>query len=118
MIGKISLSTIPTIQDICPEDDLALIIGNALETHGVESGDILCIAHKIVSKAEGAILKLEEIKPSAEALDYAEKLNKNPKKVEIVLRQSKRVVRAFKRPQQNEGITERSWGENSRCSSA
>ena len=103
MIGNISLSTIPTIQDICPEDDLALIIGNALETHGVENGDILCIAHKIVSKAEGAILKLEEIKPSAEALDYAEKLNKNPKKVEIVLRQSKRVVRAFKRPQQNEG---------------
>ena len=103
MIGNVSLSTIPTIPNICPKDDLALIIGNALEAHGVENGDILCIAHKIVSKAEGAILKLEEVKPSTEALDYAEKLNKNPKKVEIVLRQSKRVVRAFKRPQQNEG---------------
>jgi coenzyme F420-0:L-glutamate ligase/coenzyme F420-1:gamma-L-glutamate ligase len=103
MIGNVSLSTIPTIPDICPKDDLALIIGNALEAHGVENGDILCIAHKIVSKAEGAILKLEEVKPSKEALDYGEKLNKNPKKVEIVLRQSKRVVRAFKRPQQNEG---------------
>jgi len=104
MIGNVSLSTIPTIPDICPKDDLALIIGNALEPHGVENGDILCIAHKIVSKAEGAVLKLEEVKPSNEALEYAEKLNKNPKKVEIVLRQSKRVVRAFKRPQQNEGI--------------
>ena len=103
MIENVSLSTIPTIPDIYPEDDLALIIGNALESHGVENGDILCIAHKIVSKAEGAVLKLEEIKPSTEALNYAEKLNKNPKKVEIVLRQSKRVVRAFKRPQQNEG---------------
>ena len=103
MIRNVSLSTIPTMPDICPKDDLALIIGNALEAHGVENGDILCIAHKIVSKAEGAILKLEEVKPSKEALDYGEKLNKNPKKVEIVLRQSKRVVRAFKRPQQNEG---------------
>ena len=103
MIVNVSLSTIPTIPDICPEDDLALIIGDALETHGLENGDILCIAHKIVSKAEGAIFKLEEIEPSTEALDYAERLNKNPKKVEIVLRQSKRVVRAFKRPKQNEG---------------
>ena len=103
MIGNVSLSTIPAIPDICPTDDLALIIGNALEAHGVENGDILCIAHKIVSKAEGAILKLEEVEPSTEALDYAKKLNKNPKKVEIVLRQSKRVVRAFKRPKQNEG---------------
>ena len=103
MIENVSLSTIPTIPDICPEDDLALIIGDALETRGLENGDILCIAHKIVSKAEGAIFKLEEIEPSTEALDYAERLNKNPKKVEIVLRQSKRVVRAFKRPKQNEG---------------
>ena len=103
MIGNVSLSTIPAIPDICPKDDLALIIGNALEAHGVENGDILCIAHKIASKAEGAILKLEEVKPSTEALGYAEKLNKNPRKVEIVLRQSKRVVRAFKRPKQNEG---------------
>ena len=103
MIGNVSVSTIPAIPDICPKDDLALIIGNALEAHGVENGDILCIAHKIVSKAEGAFLKLEEVKPSTEALGYAEKLNKNPRKVEIVLRQSKRVVRAFKRPQQNEG---------------
>jgi coenzyme F420-0:L-glutamate ligase/coenzyme F420-1:gamma-L-glutamate ligase len=103
MIENVSLSTIPTIPDIRPKDDLALIIGNALESHGVESGDILCIAHKIISKAEGAIFNLEEIEPSTEALEYAEKLNKNPKKVEIVLRQSKRVVRAFKRPQQNEG---------------
>ena len=103
MIENVSLSTIPTIPDICPEDDLALIIGDALETHGLENGDILCIAHKIASKAEGAIFKLEEIEPSTEALDYAERLNKNPKKVEIVLRQSKRVVRAFKRPMQNEG---------------
>ena len=78
---NVSLSTIPTIPDIRPKDDLALIIGNALESHGVESGDILCIAHKIISKAEGAIFNLEEIEPSTEALEYAEKLNKNPKKV-------------------------------------
>ena len=44
MIGNVSLSTIPTIPDICPEDDLALIIGNALEAHGVENGDILCLS--------------------------------------------------------------------------
>ena len=43
MIENVSLSTIPTIPDIYPEDDLALIIGNALESHGVENGDILCI---------------------------------------------------------------------------
>jgi coenzyme F420-0:L-glutamate ligase/coenzyme F420-1:gamma-L-glutamate ligase len=68
MIGNVSLSTIPTMPDIRPKDDLALIIGNALESHGVANGDILCIAHKIISKAEGAIFTLEEIEPSIEAL--------------------------------------------------
>lgn len=100
---QVSLSAIPGLPDIQPGDDLAKIIGDVLETHGVQDGDILCIAHKIISKSEGDVIKLTDVTPSEEAQDYAQQLNKDPAKVEVVLQQSNRVVRAFKRPAQNEG---------------
>ncbi|MEM9350551.1 MAG: coenzyme F420-0:L-glutamate ligase [Pseudomonadota bacterium] len=104
MMRKVTLMAIPGIPDLAPGQDLAVILGDALEAAGgVEEGDILCIAHKVVSKAEGNVIDLASVIPSAEAEDYAIKLNKNPAKVEVVLQQSSRVVRAFKRPEQNEG---------------
>lgn len=100
----VTLTAIEDIPDIQPGDDLPAILGDCIDrAGGAQNGDILCIAHKIISKAEGNVIDLASVNPSADALDYAEKLNKDPAKVEVVLSQSARVVKSWRRPEQNEG---------------
>lgn len=55
--------------------------------------DVVVIAHKIVSKTEGQILRLAEIEPSARSLELARQLDKDPTLVEIILRESRRIIR-------------------------
>ncbi len=103
-LGSMEMTAIPGVPDIRPGDDLAVIIGDCLEHSGkLADGDILVLAHKVVSKAEGCIVSLDDIEPSPRALEISRELNKNPAKVEVVLRQSAKVLRSFKRPEQNEG---------------
>ena len=106
MQGSVSISPIYGVPDINVGDDLAIIIGDCLEKsfNEVIDGDIICIAHKIFSKAEGNIYDLKDVSPSEEAISFAKKLNKDPRKVEVILNQSTRVIRAFKREDQNEGV--------------
>ncbi|MBU2874860.1 coenzyme F420-0:L-glutamate ligase [Marinobacter salexigens] len=103
--GKVSLRALEGIPDIHPGDDLAGILIENLKRQNrpLKDGDILVIAHKVVSKAEGQIVELANITPEAEALELAEKIHKDPRKVEVILRESTRVVRAMKRPDQQEG---------------
>lgn len=86
------LDGIPEIQ---PGDDLNAIIASSLEESGlaIEEGDVLVVTHKIVSKAEGRLVDLETIKPSTFAENWAERVEKDPRHVEVVLRESRRVVR-------------------------
>ncbi|WP_264213334.1 coenzyme F420-0:L-glutamate ligase [Leisingera thetidis] len=102
---SVSLAAIPGVPEIRNGDDLAAILGDCLQASGLglQTGDILCVAQKVFSKAEDCIIPLASVTPSAEAIKYSEELNKDPRKVEIVLRESTRVVRAFRRPDQNEG---------------
>ena len=100
----VELLAVSGIPDIQPGDDLVQIIGDALEPLGLADGDILTSAHKIFSKAEGQVVALAGVTPSSEALAYAEKLNKDPRKVEVILRESARVVKTFRHPGQNEGV--------------
>ncbi len=106
MNSSISISPINGVPDIKIGDDIAVIIADCLEKNFSKliDGDIICVAHKIFSKAEGNIYNLNDISPSAEAELYATELNKDPRKVEIILRQSKKVIRSFKRKDQNEGV--------------
>ena len=106
MQGSVSIFPIYGVPDINVGDNLAIIIGDCLETsfNEVIDGDIICIAHKIFSKAEGNIYDLKNVSPSEEAISFAKKLNKDPRKVEVILNQSTRVIRAFKREDQNEGV--------------
>ena len=106
MQGSVSIFPIYGVPDINVGDNLAIIIGDCLEKsfNEVIDGDIICIAHKIFSKAEGNIYDLKDVSPSEEAISFAKKLNKDPRKVEVILNQSTRVVRAFKREDQNEGV--------------
>jgi coenzyme F420-0:L-glutamate ligase/coenzyme F420-1:gamma-L-glutamate ligase len=103
---SVQMLAVTGIPDIKPGDDLAAEILSAMNKNGLdlEDGDILIIAHKVVSKAEGQIVDLNTVEPSLEALELGTKLNKNPAKVETVLRESIRVVKAHKREDQNEGL--------------
>ncbi|MEM9602687.1 MAG: coenzyme F420-0:L-glutamate ligase [Pseudomonadota bacterium] len=105
MTALTQLAAVSGVPDITSGDDLAAILGDCLvEDGGLERGDILCLAHKVVSKCEGNVIDLDSVTPSEEALVIARKLNKRPEKVEVILRQSTRVVRQFRRPSQNEGV--------------
>jgi coenzyme F420-0:L-glutamate ligase / coenzyme F420-1:gamma-L-glutamate ligase len=80
---------------VAPGDDLAAIIGNALDAMGLVplDGDILVIAQKIVSKAENRYLKLSSVVPSQRATDFAQILNKDARHIEVILQESSEVLR-------------------------
>jgi coenzyme F420-0:L-glutamate ligase / coenzyme F420-1:gamma-L-glutamate ligase len=59
-----------------------------------EQGDVLVIAQKIISKAEGRLLRLGSVKPSTRAIELAAKLHKDARLIEVILRESRRIVRA------------------------
>lgn len=83
------------IGEISPGSDLGLIIYTALQTRQLElrEGDILVVTQKIVSKAEGRIVQLDDVEPSDFARRFAEEYQKDAAHVEIVLRESQRIVR-------------------------
>jgi coenzyme F420-0:L-glutamate ligase / coenzyme F420-1:gamma-L-glutamate ligase len=78
-------------------DDLAGSIGNALQrTPGVlplTAEDVLVVTQKVVSKAEGAVVDLTTVVPRPEAIEFAERYDRDPRQVEVVLREARRVVR-------------------------
>jgi coenzyme F420-0:L-glutamate ligase/coenzyme F420-1:gamma-L-glutamate ligase len=86
------LTDIPLVQ---PGDDLPAILLAAVKRAGLrlEDGDILVLAQKIVSKSEGRLVALSQITPSPEARELAEKTEKDPRFVELVLRESQSVIR-------------------------
>jgi coenzyme F420-0:L-glutamate ligase/coenzyme F420-1:gamma-L-glutamate ligase len=89
------LFALPCLPDIARGADLAaLIAGSAARTgHGVEAGDVFVIAQKIVSKAEGAIVRLDEVVPSAAAIAWAAENSKDARIIEVIFREAKRIVR-------------------------
>jgi coenzyme F420-0:L-glutamate ligase/coenzyme F420-1:gamma-L-glutamate ligase len=88
----LALGGIPVVQ---PGDNLATIIADALEREGVrlQGGDVLVVAQKIVSKAEDRFVALATVTPSARAMEIARETGKDPRLVEVILSESKRVVR-------------------------
>ncbi|QBD77952.1 coenzyme F420-0:L-glutamate ligase [Ktedonosporobacter rubrisoli] len=95
MSKELRIIPITGIEETPPGCDLGLIIYEALHTQHLtlEPGDILVVTQKIVSKAEGRIVDLNDIKPSAFARQYAKQYNKDARHVEVVLRESRRIVR-------------------------
>jgi coenzyme F420-0:L-glutamate ligase/coenzyme F420-1:gamma-L-glutamate ligase len=59
-----------------------------------ESGDVLVVAQKIISKAEGRVLRLSKVQPSFQAMALAKKLSSDPRFIEVVLGESRRIVRS------------------------
>lgn len=95
MVNEIRIIPVEGIGEISPGSDLGLMIYRALQSQGVapQSGDILVVTQKIVSKAEGRIVNLDDIEPSEFARRYARAFQKDPAHIEVVLRESKRIVR-------------------------
>jgi coenzyme F420-0:L-glutamate ligase / coenzyme F420-1:gamma-L-glutamate ligase len=98
--GAIRMRGLPGIPEIQPGADLAGLLESALAgmlspSHQVEKPGpiVLVIAQKVVSKAEGCIVRLDEVNPSAEAVTWARRYHKDPRIVEVVLRQARRIVR-------------------------
>lgn len=76
-------------------DDLAekILKGLIMSSLSLEDGDIVVITEKIVAKAEGRLIALRNINPSKEAYDLAEKTGKDPRLVELILRESNEIIR-------------------------
>ena len=95
-IEVIALQSLPSIK---AGDDLVELIASAFRRNGVtpRAGDVLVVAQKIVSKAEGRVVDLMTIEPSPQAVALAADVDKDPRLVEVILSESVRVVRARRR---------------------
>lgn len=91
----ITLTPIPDIPLVRPGDDLAALMIAACARNALTpaDGDILAVAQKIVSKAEGRYVDLAKIRPSPRAAALAAEVEKDPRLVEVILAESRHVVR-------------------------
>ncbi len=91
----ISIVGIRGLPEVQPGDDLGALIALHASRHGgLRDGDVVVVAQKVVSKAEGRLRDLRRVEPSEEARRYAERLGHDPRFVQVVLDESVRVVRA------------------------
>ncbi len=79
--------------NIRSQDELDVVIIEAAGQE-IENGDVLVVAHKIVSKAEGRIISLADVKPSREAVKMAKEHGKDPRIMELILKESVQILRA------------------------
>jgi coenzyme F420-0:L-glutamate ligase/coenzyme F420-1:gamma-L-glutamate ligase len=96
MSGRLEIFAIPGLPMVQAGDDLAALISDAVTAADtpLRDGDVVVIAQKIVSKAEGRTVDLANVTPTHEALALAAKVEKDPRIVQVVLSESVRVVRS------------------------
>jgi len=92
---RVSLVAVPGIPTIRAGDDLARILGDALGAAGLQlqRNDVLVVTHKVVSKAEGRYVSLADVTPSPRARELAAATGKDPALVEVILSESREVLR-------------------------
>jgi coenzyme F420-0:L-glutamate ligase/coenzyme F420-1:gamma-L-glutamate ligase len=95
MLTQLSLTALPDLPLVEPGDDLAALILTALRQTGLTlaDGDVLIVAQKVVSKAEGRLVDLKAVDPSEAAIELANQTQKDPRLVEVILGESKQVLR-------------------------
>jgi coenzyme F420-0:L-glutamate ligase / coenzyme F420-1:gamma-L-glutamate ligase len=95
--GRVEVFALDGIPEVASGDDLAAMLGDALERDGgllpLRADDVLVVTQKIVSKAEGAVVDLTTVEPRPEAVEFAANWDRDPRQVEVVLREARRVVR-------------------------
>ena len=92
---RLEVFGLPLAREIGPDDDLAALLGTAIRDHtrSVVEFDVVVVAQKIVSKAEGRRASLDDFPPSARALELARECRKDPRLVEAVLSETSEVLR-------------------------
>ena len=95
--GRISVIALEGLPEIRPGDNLAaLLVGAMRDTAGVlplAEDDVFVVTQKVVSKAEGAVVDLTTVEPRPEAVAFAARWDRDPRQLEVVLREARRVVR-------------------------
>lgn len=93
--SELRIIGVPGIGEVAPGDDLGALIINAVKRLGLKvgAGDVFVVAQKIVSKAEGRIVRLDSIRPSPEAERWATEHRKDARMVEVALGETRRNVR-------------------------
>ena len=91
----LTVTPLPNFPLIHPGDDLAGLIFANLQKNEIslQDGDVLVLAQKIVSKSEGRLVNLADVKPSARAVELAAETDKDPRVVELILAESNEIVR-------------------------
>jgi coenzyme F420-0:L-glutamate ligase/coenzyme F420-1:gamma-L-glutamate ligase len=92
----IQIIPLPISDEITSHTDLSILILESIDREQLEvhDGDILVVTHKIVSKAEGRVVDLDSIKPSATASTMANMHDKDPRIMELILKESTQILRA------------------------
>jgi len=93
--GQLTVIAVPNIPLIAAGDDLGTLLLNALDSAAIQlqDGDIVVIAQKIVSKAEGRSVRLSDVKPTSEARKLAQATDKEPEIVQLILDESRQILR-------------------------
>ncbi len=96
---KVEIIGLEGIPDVKPGDDVAALIEGALRGLGLllEDGDILVVSQKVVSKAEGQIVRAVDVRPSRLARQLSQDIDKTPEHMEVILRNTARIVRMDRR---------------------
>jgi coenzyme F420-0:L-glutamate ligase / coenzyme F420-1:gamma-L-glutamate ligase len=92
-VKGLEILSVGGIPEVRPGDDPAALIARAAGDDLLKTGDVVVVTHKVVSKAEGRLVDLATIEPSALAKGFAARYDKDPRQIEVVLRESKRIVR-------------------------
>jgi coenzyme F420-0:L-glutamate ligase/coenzyme F420-1:gamma-L-glutamate ligase len=94
-VSRIELIALDGIPEVHPGDDLAGLIAAAVSSSGIglQADDVVVVTQKVVSKAEGRIVELASVQPSELAQRWADRWEKDPRQVELVLRESAAIVR-------------------------
>jgi coenzyme F420-0:L-glutamate ligase/coenzyme F420-1:gamma-L-glutamate ligase len=92
-MAELRAFALPGLPEVRPGDDLAALLAAAAPAAGLAGGDVLCIAHKVVSKAEGRVVDLADVTPGPRALELARSHGKDARHVQVVLDESAEIVR-------------------------
>ncbi len=96
-MSEIRLFPVEALPLINPGDDLAALIVSALDAAGerLAPGDIVVVAQKVISKMEGRMARLDDVRPGPQALELAQITDKDPRLVQVILDDSRAVIRAL-----------------------
>jgi coenzyme F420-0:L-glutamate ligase/coenzyme F420-1:gamma-L-glutamate ligase len=93
-LGSITAVALDGLPEIQPGDDLADMLAGAMPPGAPAAGDVLVLAHKVVSKAEGRTRRLSDVRPDRRARELATDLGKDARHVQVILDESREVRRA------------------------